>query len=219
MRTLITLQNFDKVRDELKAMPDKLMVKAVRPATRNSIKFVAEDMRRRAPQREGWIKKSIGVASDSRGQWSRFRRFNPRDWVSYIAGPIKAVVPAGHKLSSGRIVTKRTRPWWAIFVEGGTKSRFPIRVVNKRVLATYGKAIGGGEIIGEGKLLGKYRSSYYRSAAKQSEAGWIFFGREVTGRGQSPQPFVRPALDENVQNVLNRMHAELAAAIHALNRR
>lgn len=217
MNVTIKLQNWDALKNQLNTLPDKLMVKAVRPATREATKYVAEDMKRRAPVRTGWIRKSITVMSDARGKYGKWKRFNPRDWASYIAGPLKEVVPAGLMSKSGKMVTRKLRPWWAIFVEKGTKSTFTIEAVRRKVLATRGIRKGRRIVGGAHLLTGNYRAYYLRRHGEIS-GDWIFFGRKVRGRGQPPRPFVRPALDENVNRVIDQMKTALAAGVHTIQR-
>lgn len=207
MKMSMKLEGFEKLARQLKGMPDKLMRQTIAPAVKASTQVMADAMKRRVPQREGWIKKSIAVYSDTGKQYRKFKRFNPKMVVSYITGPIKPVVPAKamQQNKRGRLSMGKIRPYWAIFVEKGTKGSYDIPRgggLNKKVMARKGNLYG---------ISGYNNAMYFRKGG--GGTGWTFFGRKVKGKGQGPRPFVRPAFDENVKPTINRMRTELEKGV------
>jgi len=204
MKMSMKLEGWDGLAKALKGMPDKLMMQTITPAVKASTQIIADDMKTRVPQGEGWIKKSITVYSDAGKQFRKYRKFNPKTYVSYITGPIKPVVPAGAVSASkrGKLSMKKIRPYWAIFVEKGTKSSYPIEAKNRKVLARKGNLYS---------IRGYNTAMYFRKGG--GKTGWTFFGKKITGKGQGARPFVRPAFDENVKRVISHMGNELRTGI------
>lgn len=212
------LEGWDGLAKALKAMPDDLMIKTIRPAMKKSAQIIADDMKNLAPVRDGgYIRKSIFVYSDQSKQFRKWARFNPKQFTSYIIGPLKPVVPVDN---TGRVVggmstrfakrsgVKLWRPFYAIFFEKGT---YPHTIVAKR------KSI----LASDNVKYTVWRKKWTQSTGKgsvinrraQTGTGWTFFGKGVDVSGIRAKPFVRPAFDKNVEKVIKDMGSNLRIGI------